>query len=126
MEMRKRTKEHWEQLFVQQKESGLSQVLFCEKFGVPYHGFRGAKGRYLKEKRLAGNLEQEIITRSTPNQAETYGFLTVEVVPDEAEQQGSCKPETAPEAKSPGSADHQELEVQLPFGVVLRFRGLKS
>lgn len=122
--MKKRTKENWECILVQQEQSGLSQRLFCEKFGVPYHGFRGARGRYLKEKRQVDSTEAGLRREQKPRPSEpdTGGFLEVELVGD-----GLQPPLPLPSiATDAGSTERQKLEVQLPYGVVLRFGGLQS
>jgi len=128
MDMKRRTKQEWEQVFAQQEQSGLSQRTFCEQAGVSYHGFRSAKGRCLKDKGRVGDLiESKVATGPSTVQAVANGFLEIEVLADELEPQGLSRAAVStPEDTRGGSINQQELEVQLPFGVVLRFRGMNS
>jgi len=126
--MRKRSREEWARLFAQQEESGLTQRVFCERVGLSYHGFRTAKGRYLKEeRRIRHFVENTGGGGIAPARVGTDGFLEVEVLPNQSQQQAlSAAAGMTPETAEANSTNQQELEVQLPFGVVLRFRGMDS
>ena len=126
--MKRRSREEWGRLFAQQEQSGLTQRVFCERVGLSYHGFRTAKGRYLKEeRRIRHFVENADGGDVAPGRVGTDGFLEVEVLPDQSQQQAlSTVASTTPEITKADSTNQQELEVQLPFGVVLRFRGMGS
>ncbi len=97
----------WIRFHAQWKQSGLTQKKFCEQQGVSYHLFRC---RYSELKRI----ERESVELSSCIHQGEFVPVTVEVeeaVPPRCSQSDSV------------GAISPEVEVELPFGVILRFRG---
>lgn len=106
----------WARLSKEWERSRLCQKKFCEQHGVSYYVFRTRRAELKKGERGASMVYE--------NRAKEGGFLpvTVEV---EGSMYPSSRPSTDKVHKEPGpGAGSGELEVELPFGVVLRFRGV--
>ena len=94
--MRKPTAD-WPAVLEQYQESGLSQKRFCEKKGVSLSSLN----YWLKKKRSGGS----------PAKAVEARFVELSIA-------------SAPDASVRASDNHADLVVELPFGVILRFRGM--
>jgi len=97
-------KPNWGRLSSEWEQSGLSQKTFCEERGVSYTAF--------------------CYHRSTLRQRERSAVETAQFIPVTVEVE-------EPNAQLAGPADiarvlpaAAEVEVELPFGVVLRFKGV--
>ncbi len=99
----------WQCLSKEWERSGLSQKQFCEDRGISYIAFCYQRGELKKRERQKSPLHPSLA------QAETVGqFIPVSIETEE------------PKAvvKRPEVSPTPEVEVQLPFGIVLRFRGM--
>ena len=107
-------KSNWARLSTEWERSGLSQKAFCEKHGVSYTNFCYHRSALRKRERVAAR-------RSV--RAEGAGqFIPVTVEVEESSPQPSLSTDKASAAPAPSA----EVEVALPFGVVLRFRGVAA
>lgn len=108
---------NWPLLLKEWERSGLSQEKFCEQRGLSYFTFCSRRRRALALERKREN--------SHPAQASCeVGFIPVTVDEEESRPKlarGYAEKPNAPDAPGGGPA---EVEVELPFGVVLRFRGM--
>lgn len=102
----------WAQLSSEWERSGLSQKAFCEKHGVSYTAFCYHRSALRKRERLAAQ-------RSVRNEGDGQ-FIPVMVEVEEPSPQPSLSADAA--SVSPSA----EVKVELPFGVVLRFRGVAA
>ena len=108
---------NWPLLLEEWERSGLSQEKFCEQRGLSYFTFCSRRRRALALERKREN--------SQPAQVSCeVGFIPVTVEGAESRPKltsGCAEKADAPDAPGGGPA---EVEVELPFGVVLRFRGV--
>lgn len=100
----------WAKLSKEWEISGLRQRDFCELAGVSYTAFMHKRGLLRKAERQAARLFPVLTDRK-----QASDFIPVSVEPEESER---TVPQTATSSSSP------DLVVELPFGVVLRFRGV--
>ena len=99
----------WQRLSKEWECSGLSQKQFCEERGISYISFCYRRGELRKRERQKSRLYP------VPAQPRAVGqFIPVSVEPEE--------PKTV--TRKAAVPPTPEVEVQLPFGVVLRFRGM--
>ena len=94
------TESGWGRLTEEWERSGLSQKKFCERKGLSYWAFCKQRSRRRRK-------------RDSETRAEKPSFLPV-----------SIETEVPDSPTRVRQAVLQELEVELPFGVVLRFKGL--
>ena len=97
----------WPRIFEEWKQSGLSQPKFCEKKGLSYTLFCHRRVELNKRERQAARLY--------PAQKKVGQFIPVTV---EAKAEEPKTVSREPNSPAP------EIVVELPFGVVLRFRGM--
>ena len=99
----------WQRLSKEWERSGLSQKQFCEERGVSYISFCYRRGELRKRERQKSRLYP------VPTPSKTVGqFIPVSVEIEE--------PKTV--VRKAAVSPTPEVEVHLPFGVVLRFRGV--
>ena len=104
----------WTSLSDEWEQSGLSQKKFCERHGISYHIFRRHRGIVRKRESKSVKLHTDKTNGSS--------FLPVTVEIDEAD----TRPIHSNVERSVSDAPSAEVEVELPFGVVLRFRGVTT
>ena len=102
----------WQKLTLEWEKSGLNQREFCRNRNVSYYAFSYHRGRLLNQghgvsKQKGGPPKRKVVDAG-------HHFIPVSVETEEP------KTVVRKAAVSPMS----EVEVQLPFGVVLRFRGV--
>ena len=105
----------WPKVFADWEDSGQSQRDFCSQRGYSYSRFKDARVKHgftrarRFSKKAAAKSKSKI---STPRQT---GFFAVNL--------DSQQRTTAP-TKKVEPAEQSEIELRLPFGVVLTFRGV--
>lgn len=102
--MNRKTRPNWERVLAKFSRSGLTRKKFCEKEGLSYSGFSSFLSRRKK-------------SQNTPA---VSGFVEVALPESLA---------VAPQPDSwvdvePASPGRDDLVVELPLGVTLRFRGV--
>ena len=97
----------WASLSKEWEQSGLSQQRFCDEKGIPYTIFCSRRGELRKRERQKARL---VPAKPRP----LSQFIPVAVEADE--------PKVA--VKHPAASTTLEVEVELPFGITLRIRGL--
>lgn len=105
----------WPELIEEWGRSGLTQKVFCEQKGVSYAAFCSQRSRR--------NRRRVKTKKARPKNVEakqTAAFIPVEVESLEPQPMASVE-----KALPKGSAQ-SEIEVELPFGVTLRFRGVSA
>ena len=106
----------WVQVSREWEESGLKQETFCEERGYSYSRFKLMRGR-LNLSRPTSNRKMK---RPSAPKSEVLDFLPVSVAAENPSQaqffNSEMQGKTAPV--------ETELKVELPFGVILRFRGV--
>lgn len=107
-------KPSWAQLSSEWERSGLGQKAFCERRGVSYTAFCYHRSALRKRERLAA--QRSVRT------AEAAQFIPVTVEVEEPSPQPARPADIAGVSPVPSA----EVEVELPFGVVLRFRGVAT
>lgn len=109
-----RSDEEWDQIMRRFDKSGLLQREFCELEGIPRSTFSKRHSRRAKRKRRTTTTRG--ISPTTAEAENPTSFIPLEVVRPSARQ--------TPPSKLRG--DSPELVVELPMGIVLRFRGMPA
>lgn len=111
---------NWALLLEEWERSGLSQKKFCEQQGVSYFNFCKRRSRMQAQDRKHTKVH-------SVQAAQEVGFIPVTVeMENSTPQPFRLSTQEGPNAPSaPGNAS-AEVEVELPFGVVLRFRGVAA
>lgn len=114
--MKRRTKQDWSEIFALQELSGLDQRSFCEREGISYHAFRGARCR------RDGKLDTQPLPLARRSRSQQGGLVLAEM----CNSAGFLPVELAPEPTSEPTfkTESPDLTVELPYGVTLRFHGL--
>ena len=107
-------KPSWARLSSEWEQGGLSQKAFCEKHGVSYTAFCYHRSALRNRERLAA--QRSVRTE----EAAQFIPITVEV------EEPSPQPARSADIASVSPVPPAEVEVELPFGVVLRFRGVAA
>jgi len=118
------TKPDWARLSREWEGSGVCQRTFCEERGVSYYKFRAERGK-LKERGLQAvscrkSLPGASLDRPKSSNA-LMDFLPVEVEVEQAPYESLSNVGSLRSGSIP-----PEIELKLPFGVVLRFRGVQQ
>lgn len=103
----------WEKASRQWEGSGQSQREFCRQRGYSYSRFKVARGK-LGHCKPKGQKARRTQSRSAevPITQDVSGFLPLSVE------------HPAPAVEKSVGGHEAEIEVELPFGVILRFRGM--
>lgn len=109
----RRTPSEWAVIIKRFSMSGLSRREFCERQGISIHTFNSALER--RGEHLVPRSDSRV-----PACRESGGFVEVTLAPVEPSPVVEHRV-----AESPDRYAGSELVVELPLGVVLRFRGLK-
>ena len=99
----------WALLLAKWARSGISQKKFCQKHGLSYGQFCSRRKVLLDRERQAGRLQP-----ARPRKIGRFIPVTVEVE------------EPAFEIRPHANRVTPEIEIELPFGVLLRFRGMSN
>jgi len=105
----------WPELIEEWGRSGLTQKEFCERKGVSYGAFcsqRSRRNRRRAEIKKAG--------RKNGVAEKMAEFIPVEVEPSKPQ------PEVSVVKTHSKNSVRPEIEVELPFGVTLRFHGVSA
>ncbi len=97
---------NWESLIEDWSKSGLTQRDFCRKRGISHANFMKERGRLIKLG--IGPKSARVPATGISGQADFVGFIPVTVEPP------------------PATAALPEIVVELPMGVVIRFRGVQQ
>jgi hypothetical protein len=99
---RRRTAEQWKEILADFKRSGLSQERFCKREGI-------ASATFYEWNRKLNFAPAPATLATRPG-----GFVEV------------CLPSQPPPVRQSVTEPLAEVVVELPYGVVLRFRGIKA
>ena len=105
----------WPKVFREWENSGQNQRDFCAQRGYSFSRFKNAR---VEQKHGKKNRRTKKASNPTPriSSPETGGFFAVSLAKD-----------SAPEPSAPEPiAEQCEIELKLPFGVVLTFRGMPN
>ena len=109
----------WPKVFMEWENSGESQRDFCAQRGYSFSRFKNAR---VKHKHGKGHRRARRVlpTPSSPapkaSDPQSSGFFAVSIAKD-----------NAPRPSAPAQiAKQAEIELKLPFGVVLTFRGMTN
>lgn len=99
----------WDHLSLEWERSGLPQKEFCDLAGVSYTAFCHQRSQRRKRERQAARLFP-----LAAKDEQVGDFITVDVESEEAGESDTA----ASTLRSP------EIELELPFGIILRIRGM--
>ena len=106
----------WGHLSWEWERSGLPQKEFCDLAGVSYTAFCHHRSQWRKRERQAARLFP-----IAAKDDQVGDFITVDVESEEAPKDDDSASPTR-ELQAPTA----EVEIELPFGIVLRIRGIAA
>jgi hypothetical protein len=104
----------WPTVFKDWEKSGLNQRDFCADQGYSYSRFKNARAKHGYTRSSRNRKKPAPVSASKVSNPQGGGFLAV-----------SIEKELPKKPKAPArSVEQGEIELKLPFGVVLTFRGV--
>lgn len=104
----------WLKAFEEWESSGLNQRDFCARQGYSFSAFRNARVKHGFKRGRHRNKKSSSVASARASSCQGSSFFAV-----------SLEKEQPPKPKGPAVlAQQTEIELKLPFGVVLTFRGV--
>lgn len=102
----------WPKVFIEWENSGQNQKVFCAQRGYSYSRFKDARVKHGHSR--ARRRRKKSLPGPAPKALGSQGFFAVSIEKELPER---------PEATA-RTSENSEIELKLPFGVVLTFRGV--